>query len=1379
MKRIILFASLLTVLTFFASAQKSWVGFTSDNPGQPQVQILEQNNSKVVLDISVTGMFVTEIVQENVAYSRLELTGDRTTKDIGKPELPMISEVIGIPNNQLVRVNIIEKETVKLENYLVYPFQTPTTDNPGGQNKSFVIDRKFYSMPNTYPVNQVYMDNPGIWRDVKIAGLHVVPFSYNTTSKELEVITHLKVEIEFYGNDPTFTFNPDKQVSPKFYKMYQGTIANFGSLGYTMNLLSNNDIKYLIITNTEALTSIQPLVDWKNQQGFRVEVKTMQAGFNTPQNFKDYITGLYNSDELEYILMVGDAYPNGGNGGGSNDVPMYWWAPSGEDASYSDSWYTCMNGPDDHYADIAIGRFVYDNLGELDLQIQKTMDHYFNPDDNSNWAENSILIAHQEEYPGKYTLCCEQIRTFPYSLQIPVFEQAYGGAGYTNTQVVNYVNANSCGIFNYRGHGSATELWQWCSQGSFTAQHVNQLTNDDRLFVFFDVCCDNMDIVAYNGNCLCESFMKSPVASVAANSAIIPSYTIPNHDYDKEMYKAVFEEGIYNIGYVTNFANITVLNVHGDLGRSNVRTYLWLGDASLEPWTLQPANMTVTHDAQIFLGLSDFSVNVLGTGGPLANALVCVTNDDQTIYGVAFTDAAGYAQIVFDGPVQNPGTVTVTVTAHNHLPYQSEIPVIPQSGPYVVKEAFSLNDLTGGNGDGIMDYGEAILLSLSVKNVGIEEATNVVVTLSTDDPYITFTDPTHNYGNIDPDEIVMAADAFAFDVASDIPDNHFVLINVEASGSSKDIWNSSFSVEGHAPVLELGEVTISDPTGNNNGKIDPGETVNLVISAENTGSSETFNLIGELSCVDPYLTINTSEVNYGDIPGGGNATGVFSVTASFATPAGHLVNLDFDMSADLGITGTGEFQLVIGQIPVLIIDLDGNSNSAPGMEDALNNMEVAFETSTSIPSDLNLYSTIFLCLGIYSDNHVLSSAEGQAFADYLNNGGSMYMEGGDTWAYDAQTAVHAMFKIDGTDDGSSDMGTILGQAGTFTEGLTFSYNGDNNWMDHLVPLSTATLIFNNQSPSYGTGIAYDGGNYKTIGTSHEFGGLVDGTAPSTKEELMIRYLEFLGISQSLQAGFSSSTTQACVQEIVNYYDLSSGGAISWEWTFEGGSPATSTNQNPMVVYFNPGDYDVTLTVSDGVETSTLNMVNYISVTVIPEIPGTPAGDNYVCTNYITSTDYVTSGAANSVSYIWEITPAAAGTMSGNGTTGTVTWTPNWEGIASVKVKGYNEPCGGGAFSASFDITCAICTGVSDNTVTPVIQIYPNPSNGQFTVKFYKNVGLTDITITNLLNKVVYTTQAETSGGKTLDIDLSDLAQGFYFIKLKTGSSEEVRKIMIR
>ncbi len=170
--------------------------------------------------------------------------------------------------------------------------------------------------------------------------------------------------------------------------------------------------------------------------------------------------------------------------------------------------------------------------------------------------------------------------------------------------------------------------------------------------------------------------------------------------------------------------------------------------------------------------------------------------------------------------------------------------------------------------------------------------------------------------------------------------------------------------------------------------------------------------------MDPFLTINTAQVNYGNILGGSNASGIFSVTAAANTPAGHMVEINFDMSADLGITGTGNFDVVIGQIPVLIIDLDGNDNSAPHMEAALDDMDIAFESTDYISRLILTFIQRFLyVLEFIQAIMYLSSAEGQSLADYLNNGGSMYMEGGDTWAYDAPTAVHSMFKIDGTADG--------------------------------------------------------------------------------------------------------------------------------------------------------------------------------------------------------------------------------------------------------------------------------------------------------------------------------------------------------------------------
>ncbi|MDP8202112.1 MAG: C25 family cysteine peptidase [Candidatus Tenebribacter burtonii] len=790
------FLGLVMFLMFVCSISATdWIAFDSSFERELQVNIVESDDNSILLDINVPGMYLQNITENGQVYQRIKMIEGRTTHDVGFPELPMITRIIGIPDNKDVRVKVLNASTIKLNDYNIYPLQTPGKDDVSS-NQEFVFDQEFYLSKETYPQDNTYIDNVGIWRDVKIGGFHFIPFNFDAGTKTLEVTTSARIEIEFDGFDDQHELNKDKKITPDFYNMYNSALINFSSMGYEIEYNREVNIKYLIVTNTTTLTSIQPFVDLKNQQGMPVEVRILETGFETAIQIKDYITQLYNSDDLEYVLMVGDAYPNGSSG--PDNVPMYLWSGGGE-SSWSDSWYSCLDGNTDYYADIAIGRITYDNIAELDHQIQKLMDFYQTPDQTTNWGENSILVAHEQEYPLKYTQCKQQINDFPYALQTPIFTQCYGGAGATNNDIINWVNTTSGGIFNYRGHGSATELWQWGSTGSFTATHVNQLTNNNRNFVMFDVCCDNMDIVGYAGNCLAESFMKADEAAIAINGAIDPSYTIPNHDYDKEMYKAIFNEGILNIGYITNYANVFVVNLHGNIGIANVLTYLWLGDSSIKPWTLQIEELSVTHDNQLFLGISTFEVSVIGNGSPLENASVCVSNDDGTIYAYGFTDSNGYVEVQFDEPVQDPGTAYVTVTSHNFMTYQQDIPVIPLDGPYIIFESYVVDDTITGNGNGTLENGEIVDLDMSIENLGTEQGTDVIVTITTTDSYITVVDGTENFGNVAAESIVTVTGAFTIEAAGDMPDSHMIYFELEAV--AEDTWISDFSLEAFAPMF--------------------------------------------------------------------------------------------------------------------------------------------------------------------------------------------------------------------------------------------------------------------------------------------------------------------------------------------------------------------------------------------------------------------------------------------------------------------------------------------------------------------------------------------------------------------------------------------------
>jgi len=100
--------------------------------------------------------------------------------------------------------------------------------------------------------------------------------------------------------------------------------------------------------------------------------------------------------------------------------------------------------------------------------------------------------------------------------------------------------------------------------------------------------------------------------------------------------------------------------------------------------------------------------------------------------------------------------------------------------------------------------------------------------------------------------------------------------------------------------------------------------------------------------------------------------------------------------------------------------------------------------------------------------------------------------------------------------------------------MSYNYSGANSWIDHIAAIAPADLIFKNQSPSYGCGVAYAEGSYNTIGCSYEFGGLDDSDA--TKDELMEQYLIFFGFGNdpdiqtiNLNTGYQFSSTRIAVE----------------------------------------------------------------------------------------------------------------------------------------------------------------------------------------------------------------------------------------------------------
>lgn len=106
------------------------------------------------------------------------------------------------------------------------------------------------------------------------------------------------------------------------------------------------------------------------------------------------------------------------------------------------------------------------------------------------------------------------------------------------------------------------------------------------------------------------------------------------------------------------------------------------------------------------------------------------------------------------------------------------------------------------------------------------------------------------------------------------------------------------------------------------------------------------------------------------------------------------------------------------------------------------------------------------------------------------------------------------------------------------------------------------------------------------------------------------------VQSFLSADFTVDEQEISEGESAKFTDASIGEVIEWKWTFEGGIPATSSAQNPTVVYPQAGKYKVSLSASNPTKQNTKTIEKYIHVTCdglycTPQFPNYNKTENVV------------------------------------------------------------------------------------------------------------------------------------------------------------------------
>ncbi len=214
------------------------------------------------------------------------------------------------------------------------------------------------------------------------------------------------------------------------------------------------------------------------------------------------------------------------------------------------------------------------------------------------------------------------------------------------------------------------------------------------------------------------------------------------------------------------------------------------------------------------------------------------------------------------------------------------------------------------------------------------------------------------------------------------------------------------------------------------------------------------------------------------------------------------------------------------------------------------------------------------------------------------------------------------------------------------------------------------------------------------------------------------------------ASFTSNKRIGCPGTAIQFYDYSSGSPTSWSWTFQGGSPGNSSQQNPIVTYNTPGVYEVTLVATNGIGNSTITQTNFIEITASPYAAPTTTGAERCGVGVVT---LQASGTGAGTLRWWDAPGGGNQVATGTQYTPFINTTTTWwvdEDFpnGTIDYTGeFSNAIGGGMYFVANDIR-GLYFDVLNPVVLNTVDVYPN-SAGNRTIEVLDSQGNTVIDTT--------------------------------------------------
>jgi len=254
------------------------------------------------------------------------------------------------------------------------------------------------------------------------------------------------------------------------------------------------------------------------------------------------------------------------------------------------------------------------------------------------------------------------------------------------------------------------------------------------------------------------------------------------------------------------------------------------------------------------------------------------------------------------------------------------------------------------------------------------------------------------------------------------------------------------------------------------------------------------------------------------------------------------------------------------------------------------------------------------------------------------------------------------------------------------------------------------------------------------------------------------------------ADFSASNTYLVSGETTDFTDETSGDPTEWTWTFEGGTPETSTDQNPAgVQYDTQGTYDVKLVAVNVYGTDSITEEDFVVV-------DGPFADFEADLTYVLVGESVTFtdiSINNPTSWSWKFFGGSPGSYNGQDPPAI---TYNSEGYYDVKLTVSNDM--GSNFITKEDYIQVGSVGVEESSLEDMISVYPNPSQGSFVLELgQSDLDGAQLNIINAKGDIVFQ-QIIKEETEKITINISDHPAGIYMLRLQADDIHIDRKITL-